>query len=117
MEIPTVGASLASAEIHRSPELGQLQRKLQSNVDYFDRALPTRFAGNGLPIRIVDVGESFKAVNAAAELFKRGYYNSAVFFPIVARGEGGIRVMLRADLTEQQIGGFIETIHDVLSTL
>lgn len=117
MEIPTVGASLASAEIHRSPELGQLQRKLQSNVDYFDRALPTRFAGNGLPIRIVDVGESFKAVNAAAELFKRGYYNSAVFFPIVARGEGGIRVMLRADLTEQQIDGFIETIHDVLSIL
>lgn len=117
MEIPVVGASLASITIHRSPELGELQRKLQSNVDYFDRVLPTRFAGNGLPIRIVDVGESFRAVDTAAALFKRGYYNSAVFFPIVARGEGGVRVMLRADLTKKQIAGFVDTIHDVLSTL
>lgn len=117
MEIPVVGASLASAAIHRSPELGQLQGRLQANVDYFDQIMPTRFAGNGLPIRIIDVGEPFKAVNAAAELFQRGYYNSAVFFPIVARGEGGVRVMLRAELTEKQISGFAGTIREILPTL
>jgi 7-keto-8-aminopelargonate synthetase-like enzyme len=117
MEIPVVGASLASAAIHRSPELGQLQRELQHNVDFFDQLMPTQHAGNGLPIRIVDVGEPYKAVDAASELFKRGYYNSAVFFPIVARGQGGVRVMLRADLTEEHIKGFVDTIGDILPTL
>lgn len=117
MEIPVVGASLASIEIHRSPELRELQNKLQSNVDYFDRTVPTRFAGNGLPIRIVDVGDPLKAVDAAAALFERGYYNSAVFFPIVARGAGGVRVMLRAELTEAQLDGFADTVHDVLAGL
>lgn len=117
MEIPVVGASLASLEIHRSPELGELQRRLQHNVDYFDGLLPTRFAGNGLPIRIVDVGEPYKAIDAAAALFERGYYNSAVFFPIVARGQGGVRVMLRADLTEELIAGFVDTVQDVIADL
>jgi 7-keto-8-aminopelargonate synthetase-like enzyme len=117
MEIPVVGASLASIEIHRSSELGQLQGKLQSNIDYFDSILPTRFAGNGLPIRIIDVAGPFEAVNAAAALFERGFYNSAVFFPIVTRGEGGIRVMLRAQLTEKQIAEFVDTIQEIQTTL
>lgn len=116
MEIPVVGASLASAEIHRSPELGQLQGKLQDNLDYFDRICPTKFAGNGLPIRIIDAGDPYRAVDAAAALFDRGYYNSAVFFPIVARGEGGVRVMLRAELTHEQIAAFVDTTREVLAT-
>jgi 7-keto-8-aminopelargonate synthetase-like enzyme len=115
MEIPVVGASLASAAIHRTPELAALQRRLQDNLDYFDRICPTRFAGNGLPIRIIDVGDPYTAVDTAATLFERGYYNSAVFFPIVARGEGGVRVMLRAELTSDQISGFVDTTREVLA--
>lgn len=117
MEIPVVGASLASVAIHRSPELEELQRKLQNNEELFDRIYPTRFAGNGLPVRIIEIGESLKAIDVAAALFERGYYNTAVFFPIVPRNEAGIRVMLRAPLTEKQISGFVDAAKDVLRTM
>jgi 7-keto-8-aminopelargonate synthetase-like enzyme len=103
MGIPLIGASLASAAIHRSPELGKLQRQLQANVDYFDELLPTSLAGNGLPVRRVTVGDADRALQLSAELYQRGFYCSAVFFPIVAKGEAGIRIMLRADISREQL--------------
>jgi 7-keto-8-aminopelargonate synthetase-like enzyme len=116
IEIPAVGASLASIAIHRSPELGELQRKLRNNEEFFDQIYPTRFAGNGLPVRIIEIGEAYRAIDVAAALFARGYYNTAVFFPIVPRGQAGIRVMLRSPLTADQISGFVEALQDVLPT-
>ncbi|GAA2577001.1 aminotransferase class I/II-fold pyridoxal phosphate-dependent enzyme [Dactylosporangium fulvum] len=113
MEVPDVGAALASAEIHRSPELGELQRRLQANIDYFDRRLPTSFAGNGLPVRVIRIGDADRAVAASAELFRRGFYSSAVFFPIVPHGEAGLRVMIRADIGEEQLGRFIDNVKEL----
>ncbi|ARQ72070.1 aminotransferase class I/II-fold pyridoxal phosphate-dependent enzyme [Streptomyces marincola] len=116
MSLPLVGASLASAAIHRSPELGELQRRLRENIDHFDRTFPTAFAGNGLPVRRITVGEPDDAVRLSEELFTRGFYSSAVFFPIVPRGEAGLRIMLRADLTTELIDDFTSNVRDVLST-
>jgi 7-keto-8-aminopelargonate synthetase-like enzyme len=116
MEIPIVGASLASAALHRTPELGKLQRKLQSNIDYFDKLLPTSFAGNGLPIRVVRVGEADRAVELSKELYRRGYYSSAVFFPIVPQGEAGLRVMIRADISQEQIADFVSHVKEITQT-
>ncbi|MFI9402086.1 aminotransferase class I/II-fold pyridoxal phosphate-dependent enzyme [Nocardia sp. NPDC052316] len=116
MEIPIVGASLASAALHRTPELGELQRTLQSNIDYFDELLPTTFAGNGLPIRVVRVGEADRAVELSKELYRRGYYSSAVFFPIVPKGEAGLRVMIRADISREQIADFVSHVKELTGT-
>jgi 7-keto-8-aminopelargonate synthetase-like enzyme len=117
MSLPLVGASLASAAIHRSPELGELQRRLHDNIDHFDRVFPTPFAGDGLPVRRITVGEADEAVRLSAEMFRRGFYTSAVFFPIVPRGEAGLRIMLRADLTPEKIDEFAGNVRDVLSTV
>jgi 7-keto-8-aminopelargonate synthetase-like enzyme len=117
MSLPLVGASLASAAIHRSPELGELQRRLHANIDHFDRVLPTEFAGNGLPVRRITVGEPDKAVRLSAEMYRRGFYSSAVFFPIVPQGEAGLRIMLRADLPTEKIDEFAGHVRDVLPTL
>src|SRR6185503_10989348 len=87
MDVASIGASLGSLEVHRSPELGELQAKLQRNIAHFDREFPTEHAGNGLAIRKITVGEEDQAVRLSSELYRRGYYCSAVFFPIVARGE------------------------------
>lgn len=116
MEIPIVGASLASAAIHRTAELGELQRTLQSNIDYFDQLLPTSYAGNGLPIRVVPVGNADRAVELSAELYRRGYYSSAVFFPIVPQGQAGLRVMIRADITREQIADFVKHVKELTET-
>lgn len=110
--VADIGAALASAAIHGSPELSALQRKLQRNIDQFDQLFPTSFAGNGLTIRVLRVGDANVAIRCSAELFRRGYYSSAVFFPIVARGEAGIRIMIRADLEPEQISEFTGLVKD-----
>lgn len=116
MAVPLVGASLASAAIHRSAELGELQRRLQSNVDFFDRILPTSFAGNGLPVRRINVGDADRAVWLSAELYRRGFYSSAVFFPIVPQGEAGLRIMIRADISQEQLTVFANHVKELTST-
>jgi 7-keto-8-aminopelargonate synthetase-like enzyme len=116
MALPLVGASLASAAIHRSPELAELQGKLRSNVEYFDEILPTAFAGNGLPVRRITVGDPDRAVAMSAELYRRGFYSSAVFFPIVPQGEAGIRIMIRADISHEQLATFAGHVGELAQT-
>ena len=113
MSVPLIGASLASVAIHGSAELGELQRRLQGNVAYFDELVPTPLAGNGLPVRRVTVGEPQRALELSAELYRRGFYSSAVFFPIVAQGDAGIRVMLRADLSREQVATLAGHINEI----
>lgn len=116
MATPLLGASLASAAIHRSDELGRLQGALQDNIAYFDELMPTPFAGNSLTVRLITVGEADRAVELSTELFRRGYYSSAVFFPIVPKGEAGLRIMLRADLTRPLIDAFVAEINEITSS-
>lgn len=117
MAVPMVGASLASAAIHRSPELGELQRKLQSNVAYFDELLPTSYSGNGMPVRRITVGDADRAVRMSTELYRRGFYSSAVFFPIVPQGEAGIRIMIRADISHELLATFAGHVGELMETL
>ncbi|MGW6915333.1 8-amino-7-oxononanoate synthase family protein [Kitasatospora sp. NPDC054939] len=117
MALPLVGASLGSAAIHRSPELKDLQARLQHNIDLFDELLPTTFAGNGLPVRRIDVGDADRAVELSAQLFERGYYSSAVFFPIVPKGEAGLRLMMRADMDDRLITDFAGHVRELTADL
>lgn len=102
MNTAAVGASLASAEIHRSQELTALQGKLASNIELFDSLVPTPQAGTTFPIRFVNVTEA-DVVRLSVELFRSGYYVSPIFFPVVAKGKAGLRVMMRAGQTHDQI--------------
>lgn len=99
-----VGASLASAEIHRSEELVHLQARLRSNIALFDSLVGTVQKGTSFPIRVVPMSDETVA-EAGQRVFESGYYVSPVFFPIVPRGTAGLRVMVRAGQTEDQIRG------------
>lgn len=102
MNAAAVGAALASAEIHRTEELDQLQGRLRANIALFDSLLDTEQSGESYPIRLVLMSDD-TVVEAAQKVFAAGFYTSPVFFPIVARGTAGLRVMLRAGQTEEQI--------------
>jgi 7-keto-8-aminopelargonate synthetase-like enzyme len=117
LSVPTIGAALASAAIHRSPELGELQARLNANLDYFDELLPTPLAGNGLPVRRIDVGDADRAVAMSTELYRRGFYSSAVFFPIVPRGQAGLRVMVRADIGRAELATFAGHVTELTADL
>ncbi|HZM82125.1 MAG TPA: aminotransferase class I/II-fold pyridoxal phosphate-dependent enzyme [Candidatus Limnocylindrales bacterium] len=116
MEVAAIGASLASLDVHRSSELGELQAQLRSNLAYFDSEFPTEHAGNGMPIRKISVGEEARAVRLSRELYEHGYYCSAVFFPIVPRGDAGVRVMMRADIDPPEVKRFCKTTKDIVES-
>ncbi|MDQ1020047.1 8-amino-7-oxononanoate synthase family protein [Streptomyces afghaniensis] len=98
----SVGASLASAEIHRTGELTTLQNRLYANIELFDSLVRTEQAGSTFPIRLVPMSDA-TVIEAGRRVIEAGFYVSPVFFPIVARGTAGLRVMMRAGQTEQQI--------------
>jgi len=114
MNVPAIGAAMASARLHRTPELGSLQQALRDNIAQFDREIPTGQRGDGLPVRLVPVGEDSRAVECSRELFERGYYTSAVFFPIVERGQAGLRVMVRADNRPEDVLAFAGAVREVV---
>ncbi|GAA3034649.1 aminotransferase class I/II-fold pyridoxal phosphate-dependent enzyme [Actinokineospora globicatena] len=115
LSVPTIGAALGSAAIHRSPELGELQAQLRANLALFDELLPTPLSGNGLPVRRIDVGDADRAVRLSTELYQRGFYSSAVFFPIVPKGQAGLRVMIRADMDRSDLTAFAAHVTELSS--
>jgi 7-keto-8-aminopelargonate synthetase-like enzyme len=106
----SIGAAMASLDIHRSPELITLQNKLVANIALFDQLVPTEHAGSPSPIRVVPMASPSMAVSVSEAVFKHGFYTSAVFFPIVARDKSGLRVMLRADMTADDIRSFCSLV-------
>lgn len=114
LNVPGIGAGIASVRIHNSPELGELQRRLQRNMALFDELVPTEQRGNGFPLKVIRIGDEQKAVAASAAVLENGFYTSAVFFPIVRKGEAGLRIMLRADLSEDDIRRFAAAVRDAV---
>lgn len=108
-----LGAIRASAEVHLSDELPRLQTRLREVMACFDELIPTVNAGNGLPIRIFDLPSVTNAVEGAARLYRRGFYTSAVFFPIVERGRAGLRAMGRADLERADLQAFCRALSEL----
>jgi 7-keto-8-aminopelargonate synthetase-like enzyme len=110
-----VGTTLGSIAVHRSPELGVRQRQLAENIGIFDRRMKERdVRGTGSHIKFVTVGDNDRAVRLSTELYRRGYYCSAMFFPIVPRGQSGVRLMLRGDMTTTMTEDFVSVLEDVL---
>jgi len=107
-----MGGIQASAKIHRSAELAQRQQKLQENIALFDQLIPGPNSGTALPIRVVPLPDSETAVECSRFIYEKGFYTSAVFFPIVPRGEAGLRVMSRADLLPEDTKRFADVVNE-----
>lgn len=109
MNTAAVGASIASAEIHTSSELGTLQRRLAKNIEFFDDRMRTPHFGETYPIRVIPCSEE-DVIPTARRVFEAGYYASPVFFPIVKKGSAGLRVMIRAGHSEDDITGLVSVL-------
>ena len=112
MNTAAIGASLASAEIHRTEELTALQQRLLTRIELFDSCIATEQAGTTYPIRVVPMSDD-TVIEAGRRVYERVFYVSPVFFPIVARGTAGLRVMLRAGQTDEQIRSLCRVLLEV----
>jgi 7-keto-8-aminopelargonate synthetase-like enzyme len=108
-----IGTTMGSIAVHRGPELGVRQRQLARNIEIFDRRMKGReVRGTGGHIKFVLLGDNDRAVRLANRLYQRGYYCSAMFFPIVAKGQAGVRLMLRGDMTSAMTEQFTSVLED-----
>ncbi|MFP2956651.1 aminotransferase class I/II-fold pyridoxal phosphate-dependent enzyme [Myxococcus sp. 1LA] len=110
---PAIGAGLVSARIHGTPALAERQRALRANIRFFDERVPTRTSGEDFPIKVIDVGPEDLAVERSRRLLERGFYSSAVFFPIVPRGRAGLRIMLRSNLSQADVQRLCAAVREI----
>jgi 7-keto-8-aminopelargonate synthetase-like enzyme len=73
--------------------------------------------GNGVPIRFIVLGESNKALEVATKVYKSGFYISPLFFPVVAKGKAGLRMMINNVLPSQEFKRFCNTIKEVTNDI
>lgn len=108
-----LGAIIASAAIHRSDALPRLQNRLQDNVRYFDELIDSESRGDGLPIRFISIGSEDNTIVFAKSLLEQGFYTSPIFFPVIAKGRAGLRIMIRANMQQEDIRRFASSLNQL----
>lgn len=99
----SIGAGLASIKLHKSDQLPILQQNLQSNIKLFDSLIKSDQSGANTAIRLITCGGAETANRVAIGLAEKGFFTSAVFFPVVPQGKAAIRITLRADMSHSLI--------------
>lgn len=116
---PMLGAALASAEIHLSPEIEEKQAHLRSRIEYANQRarelqLPLLHAHDTVPIRFIGLGPQGASLAMAEGLRKRGLLPSCALFPAVPSHQTGIRFSLSCHHRINDIDQLLEEMADLL---
>ncbi|MDI1229989.1 MAG: aminotransferase class I/II-fold pyridoxal phosphate-dependent enzyme [Methylobacter sp.] len=111
---PMLGASIASARIHLSPEINRLQRELKDRIAFCNHLLrayeiPVENSAQS-PIFFVKLGRPEVAGEMAKSLLDQGFYTNHAVYPAVSRRKSGIRFTLTTHLSAEDIHGLVKAI-------
>jgi 7-keto-8-aminopelargonate synthetase-like enzyme len=113
----TLGAGIASADIHLSDELPGMQRDLMDrirHVNEFSRSIGLPLAATEeTPLWFVEIGPVMSTMSAAAALLAEGFFLNGAVFPAVPRGRGGIRFTVTRYNTMTQIEAMLTCLNEV----
>lgn len=123
MQPPMLGAALASAELHLSPEIYRWQETLQARVQLANRLIREArlplLVENETPIFFLRLGLPRLAFEVARRMKDEGIYVTPSVYPTVPMRRGGIRLSLTASHTAEDvtrvIGRLAEHIPAVLA--
>ncbi|MDP1665235.1 MAG: aminotransferase class I/II-fold pyridoxal phosphate-dependent enzyme [Methylobacter sp.] len=111
---PMLGAALASARIHLSPEIDCLQQELQDRIALCNRLLQVYEIPVGCssqsPIFYIKLGLPDIAGDMVKSLLDEGFYTNHAVYPAVSRRKSGIRFTLTRHLSFEDIHGLIAAI-------
>jgi 7-keto-8-aminopelargonate synthetase-like enzyme len=111
----SLGAGIASADIHLSPELATLQADLMERIDLVNRhatAIGLPIAGDErTPLWFVEVGQSLTSGTIVARMLKDGFYVNVAVYPVVRAGHAGVRFTVTRYNTLAQIESMLESLH------
>jgi 7-keto-8-aminopelargonate synthetase-like enzyme len=114
---PTLGASIASADIHLSDELPGLQQELMERIKFINErsrelGLPLS-AYDETPLFFVQIGALMSTISAATSMLKKGFYLNPAAFPVVPRNQGGLRFTVTRYNGFDQLDEMLTTLNDV----
>jgi len=115
---PMLGAIIASAKLHLSPEIKHAQQELQKRVDYFVETcksfkLPLIGESNS-PIFFIGVGKPGVGYNMVTRIMNKGFYINLSVFPSVPYKNTGLRVPLTVNHTFEDIYNLLAIIAEQL---
>jgi 7-keto-8-aminopelargonate synthetase-like enzyme len=115
---PMLGACIASAKIHLSPEITAMQNQLQERVTYVNELcksleLPLMWE-NRTPIFFIGVSKPVVAFSMVKRLMNRGYLFNLSVFPSVAINNAGLRLPISRNHTFDDLKGLITNISEEL---
>jgi 7-keto-8-aminopelargonate synthetase-like enzyme len=113
-----LGACIASAKIHLSPEIKKMQTQLQDRVAYVnqlckDYQLPIMWENNS-PIFFIGVSKTEVALSMVRRMLNRGFLFNLSVFPSVAINNAGLRLPISRNHTFEDLKGLISGIAEEL---
>ncbi|MAT55408.1 MAG: 8-amino-7-oxononanoate synthase [Saprospirales bacterium] len=110
----TLGAAVASAKIHLSDEIYQLQANLKGKIAYFqqkarDLGLPM-VSREGTPIFFLGAGKPEVGSRLTQRLKERGLFSCLAIYPSVPYNNTGIRFLLTVHHTKEDIDLLLDTV-------
>jgi len=109
-----LGAAVAAADIHLSPERDDRERELMKSIDYVrDRLVEHQLPAMALertPIWLIRVGTPENAIELGRRMMADGFYTNVSGFPVVPLGMDGIRFTNTLYHTEQHLERFMDAL-------
>ncbi|SNZ02113.1 aminotransferase class I/II-fold pyridoxal phosphate-dependent enzyme, partial [Flagellimonas pacifica] len=114
LEPASVAAAIASAQIHLSPEIYDLQKDLRQRIDYFNDCLMETdlplIDHNASPVFYIGTGMPKTGYNFVNRLMKEGYYVNLGIFPAVPVKNTGVRITISRHNQREEIKGLVEAM-------
>ncbi len=111
-----VGAAIASAKIHLSPEIYQLQQELSDRIAYMDQCIKTTtlplITDNDSPIFYIGTGMPDTGFNLIKRLIAKGFYTNLGIFPAVPIKNTGLRISISRHNLKEDIEHFVAVLSD-----
>jgi len=109
-----LGAAVAAADIHLSPERDERERRLLEGIDYVrDRLAEAQLPAMSLertPVWFVRVGAPENAVELVRRVMADGFYPNVSGFPAVPWGMDGIRFTNTLYQNSDHLEGFMDSL-------
>ncbi len=114
LEPASIAAAIASAEIHLSPEIYELQNELQDRIVYFNNLLEQTtlplIKNNKSPVFYIGTGMPITGYNFVNRLMKEGFFVNLGIFPAVPVKNTGVRITISRHNRKKEIKSLVETM-------
>ena len=109
-----LGAAVAAADIHLSPERDERERDLMKSIDYVrDRLVEHQLPAMSLertPLWFIRVGSPENTIELGRRMMADGFYTNLAAYPLVPLGTSGIRFTNTLYHTEEHLERFMDAL-------